>query len=244
MTGTIILVHGAWHGAWCWERVVPALTARGVDAIAVDLPGHGADDGPMTDLHGDAARVVEVLDALEVPAVLVGHSYGGAVVTAAGDHPMVASLVFVAALVIDAGETCMQAAVDASEAARISWEDRPNLADGFVVGPDGMIHLDRVSAQRCLYNDCDDDTASWALDRLGPHPLANLDQQPHRVAWRAKGSTYVVCTEDHAVHPDLQRVLAPRCSAALEWPTGHSPFLSRPDLVVDLLAGIAGDLSG
>ena len=78
MANSVVLVHGAWHGAWCWERVVPGLTEQGLTVMALDLPGHGADSGAMADLHGDAARVAEVLDRLDEPAVLVGHSYGGA----------------------------------------------------------------------------------------------------------------------------------------------------------------------
>jgi pimeloyl-ACP methyl ester carboxylesterase len=239
MTATIVLVHGAWHGAWCWARVVPALADRGVEVVAIDLPGHGSDPDTLADLYGDAARVVETLDALTGPAVLVGHSYGGAVVTEAGDHPMVRRVVFLAALVLDAGESCMEAAVNEAETAGISWEEGPNLAEGFELDDDGTVRLDRGVARACLYNDCDEETAAWALDRLGPHPLHNLEQQARRVAWRAKESTYVVCADDAAVHPGLQRVLARRCSTAVEWPTGHSPFLSRPDLVVEFLADAA-----
>jgi len=81
-----VLVHGAWHGAWCWEPAVAALAADGISAVAIDLPGHGNDPGPMGDLHGDAAHVAAVLDALSGPVVLVGHAYGGAVITEAGSH--------------------------------------------------------------------------------------------------------------------------------------------------------------
>jgi len=191
-------------------------------------------------LHGDAARVRAVLDDIGEPVVLVGHSYAGAVITEAGDHPMVDQLVFIAALALDAGESCMSAAVNESEVAGISWEGRPNLGDGFVNGPDGTITLDPAIAAACLFNDCDDDAVAWALLRLGPHPLGNLGQEPTAVAWRTKPSTYVVCAHDLAVHPDLQRVLARRCTSSVEWPTGHSPFLSRPELVVDLIGELAG----
>ena len=87
--GIVVLVHGAWHGAWCWERVVDGLAAVAIESVAIDLPGHGEDPGPFSDLHGDAARVRSVLDRINRPVVLLGHSYGGAVVTEAGDHPSV-----------------------------------------------------------------------------------------------------------------------------------------------------------
>ena len=72
-----------------------------------------------------------------------------------------------------------------------------------------------------------------------PQPLLNLSQAPEAIAWRERPSTYVVCTDDMAVHPDLQRLLARRCTNALEWPTSHSPFLSRPDLVAGLVSDLA-----
>jgi hypothetical protein len=90
-----------------------------------------------------------------------------------------------------------------------------------------------------FYDDCPDDVADWAVARLGPQPMANLTQSPTVVAWRQKPSTYAVCTMDNIVHPELQRILAGRADNSVEWPTGHSPFLSRPDLVVDLLSSMA-----
>jgi hypothetical protein len=76
MTATVVLVHGAWHGAWCFDRVMPLLREANVPAVAVDLPGHGQDRGPFTDLHGDASRVLAVLDGIDGDVVLLGHSYG------------------------------------------------------------------------------------------------------------------------------------------------------------------------
>ncbi len=225
---TVVLVHGAWHGAWCWERVVDLLRSAGISVVPVDLPGHGADPGPLLDLHGDATRVREILDALEGPAVLVGHSYGGAVITEAGAHPAVAHLVYVCALALDTGETCVSAATGDPAVAGISHEGRPNLGDGLIVDDHGAVTLDPTVAESCLYNDCAPETVAWALDRLGPHPLAALQQSPVSIAWQSRPSTYVVCSKDMAIHPELQRILSKRCTARVEWDSGHSPFLSRP----------------
>src|SRR5438874_2230227 len=101
-----------WHGAGCFGRVLPLLDAAGVPAVAIDLPGHGADPGPVTDLHGDADRVRSVLDGIDGDVVLLGHSYGGAVITDAGTHPSVRHLVYLCALALDAGESGNRAAVD------------------------------------------------------------------------------------------------------------------------------------
>ena len=232
---TVVLVHGAWHGAWCWERVLAELGRRGVATLAVDLPGHGADRGPLGDLHDDAARVRAVLDEVAGPVVLVGHSYGGAVITEAGEHPGVAHLVYLCAFALDAGESCATAGVGEGGAARISHEGRPHLGAGFVRSPDGTVTLAPDVAGECLYNDCDAETVAWALARLGPQPIATLRQEPRAVSWRTRPSTYVVCADDLAIHPDLQRLLARRCTTSFEWQSGHSPFLSRPELVAGLL---------
>ena len=239
-----ILVHGAWHGAWCWERAVAALAADGISAVAIDLPGHGNDPGPMGDLHGDAAHVAAVLDALGGPVVLVGHAYGGAVITEAGSHRAVSHLVYLAAFALDDGESCGDVASREAASAGISHQGRPDLAAGYVPGPGGTVTLARDVARACFYQDCDPGTAAWAVARLGPQPLISLQQQPYAVAWRTKPSTYVVCADDQAIHPGLQRILAGRCITAVEWPTGHAPFLARPDLVAGLLAGLAARAHG
>ncbi len=239
MTTSVVLVHGAWHGAWCFEPVVALLEAAGIPAIAVDLPGHGDDPGPLGDLHTDAQRVRDVLDELDGDCVLLGHSYGGAVITEAGVHPAVRHLVYLCAFAIDAEESCMAAAVQESKGLAISYDDRPNLADALVFGSDDTVTVTAEGAAECFYNDCDDTVTVAAVARLGPQPSGTLGDTPAAVAWRERPSTYVVCTEDLAVHPELQRVMARRCTQSVDWPTSHSPFLSAPGRVADLLASLA-----
>ncbi len=238
----MLLVHGAWHGAWCWEPVVAALSGRGVPAVAIDLPGHGNDAGPFTDLHGDAERVRSALDGFAEPVVLVGHSYGGVVITEAGAHPKVSELVYLASFNLEEGESAMSAAVGESTAADLDHTGRPDVLAQIHMGGDGISTIDEAGARVLFYNDCGADMADWAVARLGAHPLETLSQAPRSVAWRHKPSTYAVCTLDNIVHPDLQRILARRADRVVEWPTGHSPFLSRPDLVADLLASLASDV--
>src|SRR5512143_3574163 len=107
-----MLVHGAWHGAWCWDLVVARLRSEGIDTIALDLPGRGTNVEPLGDLHADSAAVCAGLDRVDAPVVLVAHSYGGAVVTEAGVHPAVDHLVYLAAFNLEAGETVGYAAAD------------------------------------------------------------------------------------------------------------------------------------
>jgi pimeloyl-ACP methyl ester carboxylesterase len=242
MAATVVLVHGAWHGAWCFDRVVDRLSAAGIESVAVDLPGHGADPGPLGDLHTDATRVREVLDSIDGECVLLGHSYGGAVITEAGVHPSVRHLVYLTAFALDAGESCMSAAVDESAELDLSYEGKPNLVDAFVWNDDGTISLTSDGAAACLFQDCDAEATAWAIARLGPQPGVTFGDIPTALAWRERPSTYVVCTDDLGVHPDLQRVMAKRCTNTVEWPTSHSPFLSAPDRVADLAADLARSL--
>jgi pimeloyl-ACP methyl ester carboxylesterase len=237
---TVVLVHGAAHGAWAWDRVVPGLRAAGLDAVALDLPGQGDDPGPILDLHGDAARVREVVAEIDAPVLLVGHSYGGAVITEAGTLPNVARLVYLAALPLTEEETCGSAAAADPRVAALDHRERPDLAAGFRTSDDHtVVRFDPELAATCFYNDCTPDVTSWAVSRLGEQSLLALRQTPVAVAWRTIPSTYVVCSSDLAIHPGLQRILAERCTESTEWPTGHSPFLSHPDLVVELLTELA-----
>ncbi len=237
MNATVVLVHGAWHGAWCFDRVMPLLEEAGVPAVAVDLPGHGKDAGPFVDLHGDAARVGSVLDQVDGDVVLLGHSYGGAVITEAGVHPAVKHLVYLCALLLDEDESCASAL---GETASLSHEGRPDIAEGLSFHDDGTSTVSPRSAAACLYNDCDAETVAWALANLGPHPMENFGQSPSAVAWRERPSTYVVCSEDLVVHPGIQAILAKRCTQSYVWPTSHSPFASEPQLVSRLLVELAG----
>ena len=103
----VVLVHGAWHGAWCWAPLQAELDLRGIPSHAIDLPGHGASVRPLGGLHHDAGHVTDTLDHLGLnDVVLVGHSYGGAVITEAGaGRPDLAHLVYIAAFALDAGES-------------------------------------------------------------------------------------------------------------------------------------------
>ena len=143
-------------------------------------------------------------------------------------------LVYLAAFALEAGGS--RAAMDSAH--QISHEGRPDLSSGIVVTPDDSVLLDPLVPAQCLYNHCDERTVAWALDRLGPQPLVTLQQEPAAIAWRSRPSTYAVCNDDMAVHPDLQRIMAQRCGSVVEWPTDHSPFLCRPDLVTGLLLEI------
>lgn len=221
---TFGLVHGAWHGAWCWELVVPELAARGIDAVTVDLPSV---QRPGASVADDADEVRRAIDAVDGPVVLVGHSYGGAVVTEAGTHPKVQHVVYVTAFALDDGESVSSNALVGGESMR--------LVEALVF--DGEVStVDPDRATEFFFHDCAPDVAAAAVARLRPMSMEAMRTAPRSVAWKDKPATYIVCTDDRGVPVALQRSAAARCAATVEIHTSHSPFLSDPQLLAETLA--------
>lgn len=236
MTDTVVLVHGAFHGGWCWDRVVPGLAAAGLTAVAVDLPGHGVGDpGPPGDLADDAAHVRAVLDRCDGPVVLVGHSYGGVVITeAAAGRTDVAHLVYLAAMVPDVGETIAgaSAGLDPDAAAM-------PITAAFVPEPDGRsIRVADDAVREIFYHDCSDDDVEFARARLSAQSTASFAATLTGAAWRDLPSTYVLCTDDRTVPVPVQAANAARTRTTVELATSHSPFFSAPDALVEVLVAI------
>jgi pimeloyl-ACP methyl ester carboxylesterase len=240
MPATVVLVHGAFHGAWCWSKVVPLLQADGIPVVAVDLPGHGDRPGPPGDLYDAAAHVREVLDGIDGPAVVCGHSYGGAVITeATAERADVTQLVYLAALMPDVGESVGATMPDV---VTDGWGESELTRDGAIEpGVDGTMSIEPKAAIVALYGDCSEDDVEYALARLCPQSAASFGEPLTGAGWHDIPATYVVCTEDRAVVPDFQRAMATtRATTVVELPTSHSPFFSQPEAVAALLAQLAG----
>jgi len=220
-----VLVHGLWHGSWAWDGVRGRLESRGVPSAAVELP--------MTSLEDDVAATVATLDRFGKPAVLVGHSYGGAVVTAAGAHPHAAHLLYLAAFQLAEGESVSRT---------LPERDIPPTGLGAALrfsGDGDRVSIDPALATGLFYADAPAIAAAAAAARLRPVSRAVFRGVPATIGWRSTPSTYVVCRDDRAVHPDLQRAMAERATTRHEWPGGHSPALTRPAAVADLIATLA-----
>lgn len=225
----IVLVPGGFTGAWMWADVVALLRRDGVEAIAVELPTIG-EDAAGVDFHADVQAVRELLDRLEPPVVLCGHSYGGAVITeaAAGPHPAVRELVYLTAAVPGAGDS-MVSLMSAAAA-----QDADAEEEGVSIRDDGLASLDREPARRALFNDCEPERAEDGLRQLRPMSLSGGDQPVRAAAWSQLPSIYVRGSNDpmpEAVAPGFLQ----QAGEVVELPTGHCPNWSRPDLVAGLL---------
>jgi pimeloyl-ACP methyl ester carboxylesterase len=237
----VVLVHGAWHGAWCWAALQAQLDERGIPSLAVDLPGHGTSVSPFGDLHSDAAAVTAVIDAAvgdvdeRRPIVLVGHSYGGAVVSQV-EHPAVAHLVYLAAYVLDVGESVISLT-------KAMPPLTSQLAKAMIVG-DGSSTIDATLAAAAFYGHCPAPVAGASVARLGAQPYATFTQAASVASWRAVPSTYVRCTDDRAIDISHQDLMAARCTEVATLTTDHSPFASMPNPTADIIERVVQSCSG
>lgn len=210
----IVLVHGAWHGPWCWEKVLAELRDRQIDAVAVELPFTGfADDveSARSAIAGKGERVV-----------VVAHSYGGAVVSQAiSGLTNVVHLVFLAAF------------VNPGEASALI--DRPLALLEAIVRDGDRCSFDPKFAKTIFYADSAPDVVATIVPRLRPMVLDVTAMLATPSIPSAVPSTYVVCTRDGAIPPAAQLQMAKRVGRVIEWSTDHSPFLTRPGDLADLL---------
>jgi pimeloyl-ACP methyl ester carboxylesterase len=224
---TVVLVHGAFHDGWCWEPVRQELDRRGVPNQALDLP--------FTGLEGDAEAVGKLLDAIDGPSVVCGHSYGGMVISrAASGRDDVAHLVYLCA--VQVGED-----VDLATAMTTSDE----LMSALLAGEDGAMSVDPAVAPAVFYHDVDDELSATAVTHLrgmGFGVIQESDAPPPPAAWKQIESTYVVCNDDRTIAPESQRRMAEQAEHVVTLDGSHSPMLAQPDVVADLLAEIAADV--
>ncbi|MFD7162943.1 alpha/beta hydrolase [Streptomyces violascens] len=212
----VVLVHGLYHCPEHFAVVAERLRTAGAE-VAVPELHRGS-------LPADTAAVQAAVDSLQEPPVVLGHSYGGSVITGVRGA---GHLVYLAAFVLDAGES----AVGLRGAS-------PQLQDAISSEPDGSTRLHPDRAVDTLYSDCPEPLTAWAVGLLRAQAPGCGRGVPGHHSWKRTPSTYVVCAQDRAINPDLQRKMALRCTDVREWQTGHSPFVEQPDLVVEVLKGL------
>jgi pimeloyl-ACP methyl ester carboxylesterase len=224
----LIFVHGALvrDGLWWWHHTAELLEAgTGIRSRVLALPSCG-ETGPEEvagGLAADAAALRRELDLVD-SAIVVGHSYGGTVIAEAGRHPAVAHLVYVSSYLPYVGES--QTTIMSGESDPVSVADTGNgtlAVDGFDVPSFGARFL----------QDADDATQHQAWERITPQAIAAFTTPTSAAGWQGIDSTYLVCQHDRSTSLALQRLHAQRATRAVELPTDHHPFVSRPELVVE-----------
>ena len=236
---TFVLIHGGWHGAWCWDKVAPLLEGAGHEVVRFDLPGHGEDQTPAVEvtLEGYADRIVEALDALSEPAVLVGHSLAGTAISQAAERrpEKIDKLVYLCALLLPSGRSAIEA----------SQEDGDSVVlQNAQVEPDlGRIILSEDGMREALYHDCPEEDFERARRLITPQPLAPLGT-PVEVTEGNFGSVrraYVHTTRDRAVSPAAQEKMYTDlpCEEVVSMATGHLPFFAAPEELAGHLDSLA-----
>ncbi len=214
---TIVFCHGIWADGSCFSKVIPALQADGHEVIAVQ---YGLDS-----FDEDVATVKRTLNRVGSPVLLVGHSYGGATITASGVDDRVAGLVYIGAVAPDVGETVQQQ-LDKYPSDIFT---RVEVADGRAwMLPNGTEFFAGDLSQ-------EEQKLVWATHYA---PVADLFQQQkiRSTPWKSKPSWFILTTQDHTVHPDLQRWVSKRMGATVvEVESSHVPMLSQPDVVIDVI---------
>jgi pimeloyl-ACP methyl ester carboxylesterase len=223
---SIVFCHGLWADGTCFSKLIPQLRAEGHEVITSQ---HGLDSH-----QGDVDCVLRALGRVSSPSILVGHSYGGSLITAAGTHDRVVGLVYIAALAPDEDETSQ------------SQQEKFPVTDVFshIEVADGRVWL-LPSGVECFAGDLTEQEKQivWATAMAPDADLFN--QKVEGVAWRSKPSAFIIAKNDRTVHPELERFAADRMGATTyEVESSHVPMLSHPEVVLDAIRTLANSLQG
>ncbi len=217
----ILLVHGAWADGSCWSKVILLLRELGYTATAAQIP--------LTSLADDISVTQRLLSAQKEPTILVGHSYGGAVITgAANDAPNVKALVYITAFGLDAGESLDSLSKQGPA---------PAGASAVEADDNGYLWINREKFHSAFAADATNDEAYVMASVQKPLHVAAFTGVEAAPAWKSIPSWYLVCTNDNMIPPPAQEFMAKRMSATVKSvPSSHSPFISHPKAVADIIA--------
>jgi pimeloyl-ACP methyl ester carboxylesterase len=225
---TFALLHGAWHGAWCWERLIEPLRERGHGAVAVDLPCDDVEAGL------DATADVAAGFLIEDDVVVVGHSLSGLVLPLVAARRSVRALVYLCAFVPLEGKSMGD-----------QFRASPEPIVTFRVPPEGdaegrSVWTDEPVARRSLYPDLSDADALWAFERLRPQ-APTTQKERHPAGLPAAPAVSIVCAHDAVVSPEWSRRAGSErlCADTIELGTGHFPMLTAPELLADTLSSVS-----
>jgi pimeloyl-ACP methyl ester carboxylesterase len=216
---SVVLVHGGFVDGSGWQGVHDILTKDGYEVIVVQ--------NPTITLSDDVAVTRRAIAAAEYPVVLVGHSYGGVVITEAGNDPKVAALAYIAAFAPDAGESVMTLIANPPPGAPVPPILPPQ---------DGFLFLDRAKFAASFAADVEPRLAQFMADSQVPWGVDAAGGKVTTASWKSKPSHYLVASDDHMIPPPAQRQMAQRAGATVaETPGSHSVYVSHPDKVADVI---------
>jgi len=226
-TSNVILVHGAWADGLSWSKVIPLLLDGGLRVTAVQLP--------LSSLKDDVATVKRAIALEARPIILVGHSYGGVVITEAGDDPKVAGLVYIAAFAPDVGQSV--GSLGASlEPAPMGAEVRPDAQ--------GFLKLTEAGVMTDFAQDLTPTEKRILFAAQAPTAAAVFGENVSVASWKTKPSWYLVATADRAIQPSLERAMAKAINATtVEIASSHLAMLARPEETANLILEAAGGAS-
>jgi pimeloyl-ACP methyl ester carboxylesterase len=235
---TYVLIHGAWHGAWCWKKVIPLIEKEGHNVVTPDLPGHGEDKRPIAEitLQAYTDRVCEILDEQSDPVILVGHSMGGVVITQTAEYrpEKIKKLIYLAGFLLQNGESLRQHGKTDTESLAL-----PNL---IMSEDESYSNVKEEALKEVFYADCSDEDVEFAKSRLVPQsvapfvtPVSTTEKYFGRVA-----RVYISCLRDKTISPSIQEKMykALPCGKVISMDTSHSPFFSAPDELANHLLSI------
>jgi pimeloyl-ACP methyl ester carboxylesterase len=221
---TVVLVHGGFVDGSGWQGVYKLLKEDGYSVKIVQ--------NPTLSLEGDVAATNMIIDAQSEPVILVGHSYGGAVISEAGNHPKVAALVYIAAFVPDQGESVETLIADPPPGAPVPPILPPQ---------DGFLFLDREKFHDSFAADVSAEEAAFMADSQVPWGVGALSGTNSEPAWRSKPSWYLVATEDRMIPPPAQRAMSERAGSTVDEVAGsHAIYVSQPAAVANLIRSAVG----
>ncbi len=236
---TFILVHGSWHSAWNWHKVIPLLEKQGHKAIAIDLPGMGRDKTLINTIKMEETveKICHLIDSIDEPVILVGHSKNGIMISQAAEYRphKIEKLIYLAAYLIPNGKTQREYSVQDTEGVLkpyVTFHKELNAST-----------LQTEIYKKGLYHDCEDDITELAKLLLSHEPIES-GMTPLQLTDENYGSVprfYIECTEDKAVTPFIQRKMYTEmpCEKVYSMATSHSPFFSAPQELSDILTEIA-----
>lgn len=236
---TFILIHGSWHSAWNWHKVIPLLEKRGHTAIAVDLPGMGRDKTPIQDVRMKTTieKICSLIDSVDGSIILVGHSKNGIMISQAAEYRphKIEKLIYLAAYLIPNGKTQREYSVQDTHGVLKPYVTLHETINASTLQPE--IYTDG------LYHDCEDYITVLANLLLSPEPVES-GIAPLQLTEENFGSVrryYIECTEDRAVTPFIQKKMYTEmpCEKIYSMATSHSPFFSQPESLVDIFSDIA-----